>query len=152
MAKFWKRSEIDEGLPAMADGYWQLINGCRYELSFRLNVDVVMEESPDCFKFIIETDRRIDDVVKAYMVEIHHGVTKIIRRSNSLVDFTSLDDLELDMWWFRLPNMTRSELVSFVYEDGEAIEDVGEEEETIEALKLKAGQVVRPKVHRERPH
>ncbi|XVF28827.1 hypothetical protein REPUB_Repub15cG0065800 [Reevesia pubescens] len=91
------------------------------ELPFRSDADVAVEESPDCFKFVAETDGRIGDVVRAHTVEIHPGVTKIVIRSNSLVDFSSLDDLELDMWRFRLPETTRPELASAVYEDGELI-------------------------------
>ncbi|XP_022738944.1 uncharacterized protein LOC111291444 [Durio zibethinus] len=91
------------------------------ELPFRSDADVAVEESPDCFKFVAETDGSIGDVVRAYSVEIHPGVTKIVIRSNSLVDFSSLDDLELDMWRFRLPETTRPELASAVYEDGELI-------------------------------
>ncbi|PPD74167.1 hypothetical protein GOBAR_DD28909 [Gossypium barbadense] len=81
------------------------------ELPFRSDADVAVEESPDCFKFVAETDGRIGDVVRAHTVEIHPGVTKIVIRSNSLVDFGLLDDLELDMWRFRLPETTRPELV-----------------------------------------
>ncbi|XVE65990.1 hypothetical protein DITRI_Ditri08aG0045300 [Diplodiscus trichospermus] len=91
------------------------------ELPFRSDADVTVEESPNCFKFVAKTDGRIGDVVRAHAVEIRPGVTKIVIRSNSLVDFNSLDDLELDMWRFRLPETTRSELASAVYEDGELI-------------------------------
>lgn len=76
-----------------------------------------MEESPDCFKFVAETDGISD--VRAHMVEIHPGVTKIVIRPGNDVDFASLDRLELDVWRFRLPESTRPELASAVYEDGE---------------------------------
>ncbi|XWS39296.1 hypothetical protein CRYUN_Cryun18bG0039100 [Craigia yunnanensis] len=104
------------------------------ELPFRSDADVAVEESPDCFKFVAETDERIGDVVRAHTVEIHPGVTKIVIRSNNLVDFSSLDDLELDMWRFRLPETTRPELASAVYEDGELIVTVpkGGEVENLE--------------------
>ncbi|XP_007034782.2 PREDICTED: uncharacterized protein LOC18603005 [Theobroma cacao] len=104
------------------------------ELPFRSDADVAVEESPDCFKFVAETDGRIGDVVRAHTVEIHPGVTKIVIRSNSLVDFSLLDDLELDMWRFRLPETTRPELASAVYEDGELIVTVpkGGEVENLE--------------------
>ncbi|XP_039037831.1 uncharacterized protein LOC120175232 [Hibiscus syriacus] len=91
------------------------------ELPFRSDADVAVEENPNCFKFVVETDGRIGDVVRAHTVEIHPGVTKIVIRSDSLVDFGLLDDLELDMWRFRLPETTRPELASAVYEDGELI-------------------------------
>ncbi|GLT60327.1 hypothetical protein SLA2020_330980 [Shorea laevis] len=89
------------------------------ELPFRSDAEVEVEESPDCFKFVVETDSISD--VKAHTVEIYPGVTKIVVRPGSHVDFTLLDDLELDMWRFRLPESTRPELASAVYEDGELI-------------------------------
>ncbi|XWS13656.1 hypothetical protein CRYUN_Cryun36dG0056900 [Craigia yunnanensis] len=108
------------------------------ELPFRSDADVEVEESPDCFKFVAETDGRIGDVVRAHMVEIHPGVTKIVIRSNSLVGFSSLDHLELDMWRFRLPETTRPELASAVYEDGELIVTVPKGGE-VENLELGGG-------------
>lgn len=78
-----------------------------------------VEESPEYFKFVVETDGIGD--VRAYTIEIHPGVTKIVVRANGSVEFSSLDELELDMWRFRLPESTRPELASAVYEDGELV-------------------------------
>ena len=68
--------------------------------------------------------------MRAHAVEIHPGVTKIVVRDGSPVEF-SLDDLQLDMWRFRLPESTRPELASAVFVDGELIVTVpkGEDEE-----------------------
>lgn len=54
----------------------------------------------------------------AYMVEIHPGITKIVVRTNGLSLGLSLDELELDVWRFRLPETTRAELVTVVCVDG----------------------------------
>ncbi|KAJ4722481.1 Heat shock 22 kDa protein [Melia azedarach] len=89
------------------------------ELPFRSDADVAVEESPDCFKFVAETDGIGE--VRAHMIQIHPGVTKIVVRPNGFVELSSLDELELDMWRFRLPESTRPELASAVYEDGELI-------------------------------
>ncbi|KAH7573801.1 hypothetical protein JRO89_XS03G0209100 [Xanthoceras sorbifolium] len=89
------------------------------ELPFRSDADVVIEESPDCFKFVAETDGIGE--VRAHMIQIHPGVTKIVVRPNGSVELSSLDELELDMWRFRLPETTRPELASAVYVDGELI-------------------------------
>ncbi|XP_021897114.1 uncharacterized protein LOC110814082 [Carica papaya] len=89
------------------------------ELPFRSDADVSVEESPEYFKFVVETDGIGD--VRAYTIEIHPGVTKIVVRANGSVEFSSLDELELDMWRFRLPESTRPELASAVYEDGELV-------------------------------
>ncbi|KAH9682601.1 Heat shock protein [Citrus sinensis] len=89
------------------------------ELPFRSDADVAVEESPDYFKFVAETDGMGE--VRAHMVEIHPGVTKIVIRPNGCVELSSLDELELDMWRFRLPESTRPELASAVFEDGELI-------------------------------
>ncbi|XP_044484302.1 uncharacterized protein LOC123210143 [Mangifera indica] len=89
------------------------------ELPFRSDADVAVEEKPDCFKFVAETDGFGE--VRAHMIQIHPGVTKIVVRPNGSVQLSSLDELELDMWRFRLPETTRPELASAVYVDGELI-------------------------------
>ncbi|KAK7391063.1 hypothetical protein VNO78_19384 [Psophocarpus tetragonolobus] len=98
------------------------------ELPFRSDADVAVEEAPDCFRFVAETDGIGD--VRAHTVEIHPGVTKIVVRDGGSVEL-SLDQLELDMWRFRLPESTRPELASAVFVDGELIVTVpkGLEEE-----------------------
>ncbi|GMY27386.1 hypothetical protein FCV25MIE_22628 [Fagus crenata] len=98
------------------------------ELPFRSDADVSVEENPDCFRFIAETDDDIGEV-HAHTVEIHPGVTKIVVRESGSLEL-SLDDLELDMWRFRLPESTRPELASAVFVDGELIVTVpkGDEE------------------------
>ncbi|XP_054807137.1 uncharacterized protein LOC129309551 [Prosopis cineraria] len=88
------------------------------ELPFRSDADVSIEEGPDCFRFVAETDGIGD--VQAHTVEIHPGVTKIMVRESGSAEL-SLDDIELDMWRFRLPESTRPELASAVLVDGELI-------------------------------
>ncbi|KAK2647033.1 hypothetical protein Ddye_022228 [Dipteronia dyeriana] len=102
------------------------------ELPFRSDADVAIEESPDCFKFVAETD--VIGEVRAHMIQIHPGVTKIVVRPNGSVELSSLDALELDMWRFRLPETTRPDLASAVYVDGELIVTVpkGGEVESLE--------------------
>ncbi|XP_023527185.1 uncharacterized protein LOC111790497 [Cucurbita pepo subsp. pepo] len=90
------------------------------ELPFRSDADVLVEENPDCFRFIAETDGNISDGVRAHAVEIHPGVIKIVVRETSSLEMT-MDELELDMWRFRLPETTRPELASAVFVDGELI-------------------------------
>lgn len=89
------------------------------ELCFRSDADVLVEENPDCFRFVAETDSDIGDV-QAHTVEIHPGVIKIVVRESGSLQL-SLDELELDMWRFRLPESTRPELASAVFVDGELI-------------------------------
>ncbi|XP_020205464.1 uncharacterized protein LOC109790675 [Cajanus cajan] len=91
---------------------------CVLELPFRSDADVAVEEAADCFRFVAETDGIGD--VRAHTVEIHPGVTKIVVREGGSVEL-SLDQLELDMWRFRLPESTRPELASAVFVDGELI-------------------------------
>ncbi|XP_015888179.2 uncharacterized protein LOC107423169 isoform X2 [Ziziphus jujuba] len=99
------------------------------ELPFRSDADVSVEESADCFRFIAETDN-IGGGVRAHMVEIHPGVTKIVVRESGSAELT-LDELELDMWRFRLPESTRPELASAVLVDGELIVTVPKEERIV---------------------
>ncbi|KAM1195494.1 hypothetical protein ACFX13_022490 [Malus domestica] len=89
------------------------------ELPFRSDADVLVQENPDCFRFVAEADNISDDV-RAHTVEIHPGVTKIVVRESGSVELT-LDELELDMWRFRLPESTRPELASAVFVGGELI-------------------------------
>ncbi|XP_054822240.1 uncharacterized protein LOC129320704 [Prosopis cineraria] len=96
------------------------------ELPFRSDADVTIEESPDFFRFVAETDGIGD--VQAHMVEIHPGVTKVVVRDSGSLEL-SLDELELDIWRFRLPESTRPELASAVFADGELIVTVPKSEE-----------------------
>lgn len=93
------------------------------ELPLRSNADVAVEESHDCFKFVAETDGGGErggggrGGVSAYMVEIHPGVIKILVRTNESSSLgLSLDELELDVWRFRLPESTRPDLVTVDYD------------------------------------
>lgn len=96
------------------------------ELPFRSDADVSVEESADCFRFVAETDS-IGYDVRAHTVEIHPGVTKIVVRESGSVELT-LDELELDMWRFRLPESTRPDLASAVFAEGELIVTVPKDE------------------------
>ncbi|XP_061994103.1 uncharacterized protein LOC133712042 [Rosa rugosa] len=90
------------------------------ELPFRSDADVLIEENPDCFRFVAETESFGHDV-RAHTVEIHPGVTKIVVRERGSAAELTLDELELDMWRFRLPESTRPELARAVFVDGELI-------------------------------
>lgn len=61
----------------------------------------------------------------------HGSFLQIVVRPNGSLELLPLDELELDMWRFRLPQSTRPELASAVCVDGELIVTVpkGEEEE-----------------------
>ncbi|XP_010440384.1 PREDICTED: uncharacterized protein LOC104723692 [Camelina sativa] len=99
------------------------------ELPLRSDADVAVQESPDCFRFVAETNG--GGGVRAYMVEIHPGVTKILVRTNGSSSLgLSLDELELDVWRFRLPESTRLDLVTVDCDgDGELIVTVPKIEE-----------------------
>lgn len=89
------------------------------ELPFRSDADVSVEEFPDFFRFVAMADDMGEDV-RAHTVEIHPGVTKIVVRGGGF-EGLSLDELELDVWRFRLPESTRPELASAVCVDGELV-------------------------------
>ncbi|OVA15495.1 hypothetical protein BVC80_9035g9 [Macleaya cordata] len=89
------------------------------ELPFHSDADVLVEENPNCFRFIVITDGFGNDV-RAHTVEIHPGVTKIVIGGNNVLEF-SLGEFELDLWRFRLPPSTRPELANAVYVNGELI-------------------------------
>ncbi|EFH38493.1 predicted protein [Arabidopsis lyrata subsp. lyrata] len=94
------------------------------ELPLRSEADVTVEERHDCFRFVAETVGLCggDGEMRAYMVEIHPGITKIVVRTNGSSSLgLSLDELELDVWRFRLPESTRPELVTVACVDGDLI-------------------------------
>ncbi|KAJ0264735.1 Heat shock protein [Hirschfeldia incana] len=90
------------------------------ELPLRSEADVSVEERHDCFRFVAETEGLCGGggEMRAYVVDIHPGITKIVVRTNGLSLGLSLDELELDVWRFRLPETTRAELVTVVCVDG----------------------------------
>ncbi|XP_010511470.1 PREDICTED: uncharacterized protein LOC104787563 [Camelina sativa] len=94
------------------------------ELPLSSEADVSVEERQDCFRFVAETVGLCDGDgdMRAYMVEIHPGITKIVVRTNGSSSLgLSLDELELDVWRFRLPESTRPELVTVACIDGALI-------------------------------
>ncbi|GAB2282359.1 hypothetical protein Dimus_016904 [Dionaea muscipula] len=106
------------------------------ELPFRSDADVLIEETDLSFRFTVSDTDVVDDV-RADTIEIYPGVTKIVLRSNHVL-YLSIDDLELDIWRFRLPATTRPELATASYVDGDLVvmvpkggddEDDEEEEE-----------------------
>ncbi|KAL6957043.1 hypothetical protein U1Q18_031231 [Sarracenia purpurea var. burkii] len=107
------------------------------QLPFRSDADVSVEENSDCFRFVAETSDAIGDDVKLHAVEIHPGVTKIVVRNGDGISREGggevvellLEELEVDVWRFRLPAMTRPELASAVFVDGELIVTVPKSEE-----------------------
>uniref|UniRef100_A0A803L9Y7 Uncharacterized protein n=1 Tax=Chenopodium quinoa TaxID=63459 RepID=A0A803L9Y7_CHEQI len=93
------------------------------ELPFDSDADVVVEERHDCFKFTVEDDGGIAGVgyssgVKAHVVEVHPGITKVVIRSRENLSRPIVDELELDVWRFRLPSSARPELATAVYARG----------------------------------
>lgn len=100
------------------------------ELPFRSDADVSVFENSNCFRFVAETDG-VSDEFRAHMVQIHPGVIKVVVRQIAALDLT-LDELEIDMWRFRLPETTLPELATATFAGGKLIvtvpktEDAGE--------------------------
>lgn len=90
------------------------------ELPFHSDADVLVQETSNSLRFVVTTDDDIGDDVRAHTIEIYPGVTKIVVRGTNVLDL-SMDELELDVWRFRLPAATRPELASAVYTDGELV-------------------------------
>ncbi|KAK9725518.1 hypothetical protein RND81_05G150100 [Saponaria officinalis] len=83
------------------------------ELPFKSDEDVYVEDRHDCLKFVASND---SGVVEGgiHVVEMHPGITKVVVRNRGVC----VDDLELDVWRFRLPVSVRPELVTVVYPPG----------------------------------
>ncbi|KAJ4832290.1 hypothetical protein Tsubulata_048742 [Turnera subulata] len=83
------------------------------ELPFHSDADVLVQETPESFRFSIKREDMYDDF-EAQVVEIFPGATKILVRETNPED----DDHDgswadgFDTWRFRLPAMTRPEMVS----------------------------------------
>lgn len=97
------------------------------ELPFHAEADVSIQEDEDCFRFALFTDQITGDV-EAHLVEVIPGVSKIIIRAENMLQL-SIDELELDLWRFRLPSSTRPELASAAYIAGELIITVPKSED-----------------------
>ncbi|KAK6913950.1 hypothetical protein RJ641_021271 [Dillenia turbinata] len=89
------------------------------ELPFKSDADVSVEERSDCLRFIANVDKIV--AVRAHTVEIHPGVVKIVIRESGNAVQLLVDELELDLWRFRLPASTRPELASAECVDGELV-------------------------------
>ncbi|XP_059302691.1 uncharacterized protein LOC132054739 isoform X2 [Lycium ferocissimum] len=90
------------------------------ELPFHSDADVSIQETSDSLRFVIPTDDDVGNNIRAHIVEIYPGVTKIVIRGDNVFD-SSLSGLELDLWRFRLPEVTVPELASAVFSGGELV-------------------------------
>jgi len=96
---------------------------CRVlELPFNSEVPVAVEENGECFRFVVSCDEALAfQEARAEIIEIAPGVIKVVIREASRRLRFSMDDLELDMWRFRLPSSTLPELSTAIYRDGELV-------------------------------
>lgn len=96
------------------------------ELPFNSDADVSIEERPDCFRFVAKDGflgggGRVD--VRAHMIEVHPGVKKVVvkRNGGKVGKLLLIDELELDMWRFRLPANSLPEAAKAVCSGGELV-------------------------------
>ncbi|CAM8887273.1 hypothetical protein QQ045_024735 [Rhodiola kirilowii] len=100
------------------------------ELPFCATADVSVHEGPNSFRFVVAADADgLGSDVRAHAIEICPGVVKIVVRGDAIVADLSLDELEIDMWRFRLPDCTRPEMASAACVDGELVVVVPKGEE-----------------------
>ncbi|KVH94370.1 uncharacterized protein LOC112518318 [Cynara cardunculus var. scolymus] len=96
------------------------------ELPFYSDADVSIHETSDSLKFVVDTDDDIgtDGDIAAHTIEIYPGVTKIVvggRRVVNNCGNNPVNELELDVWRFRLPASTLPELATASFSDGELV-------------------------------
>ncbi|GJY55252.1 hypothetical protein Tco_0454367 [Tanacetum coccineum] len=82
------------------------------ELPFYADAEVTVMETCDSFKFVVDTD--IAGEIGASTIEICPGVTKTVVGEMS-------DEVEIDVWRFRLPEMTVPEMATARFSDGELV-------------------------------
>ncbi|KNA21459.1 hypothetical protein SOVF_042940 [Spinacia oleracea] len=93
------------------------------ELPFDSDTDVFIEERCDCFKFTVEDDGGVVVAggVRAHVVEVHPGITKVVIRKKGNMSQPIVDENELDVWRYRLPSSARPDLATAVYARGELV-------------------------------
>ncbi|XP_076916347.1 uncharacterized protein LOC143576023 [Bidens hawaiensis] len=92
------------------------------ELPLRSQADVLIQDRPDCIRFTASINNNVfSGEVKAYVVKIIPGVTKVVVRGGDCQEVELLEKLEVDVWRFRLPVTTRPELATAVVRGGELV-------------------------------
>ncbi|KAH7577564.1 hypothetical protein ACOSP7_001494 [Xanthoceras sorbifolium] len=82
------------------------------QLPFHSDTNVSVEETSESFLFTATAaGDMINQNVRAHAIEMYPGVTKVVVRRTGGGDFL-LDEMELDLWRFRLPATTRPEMAS----------------------------------------
>ncbi|KAF5809794.1 hypothetical protein HanRHA438_Chr04g0171771 [Helianthus annuus] len=87
------------------------------ELPLQSHANVLIEDRPDCFRFTATIENNaFSGQVRAHAVKIYPGVTKVVVREGNGEGKVELwlDELEVDVWRFRLPATTRPELATAV--------------------------------------
>ncbi|XP_055827191.1 uncharacterized protein LOC129895491 [Solanum dulcamara] len=96
------------------------------ELPIPSDADVEVEENPEFFRFVADIKQHGENIcnVRAQVVEIHPGVTKIVVRngaSGGERELLMLEQLKVDTWRCRLSASAKPELATAVFADGELI-------------------------------
>lgn len=91
------------------------------ELPFDSEADVSVEDRPDCLRFLADGESFYGEV-RTHVVEVHPGVTKVvIRRRESGSHQLSVDNLELNLWRFRLPAVALPEMATAAFSGGKLV-------------------------------
>lgn len=95
------------------------------ELPFYSDADVSIHETSESLKFVVDTDDDIGSDIAARTIEIYPGVTKIVVVGTRIVDDSVesclVNEMEIDVWRFRLPASTLPELATASFSDGELV-------------------------------
>lgn len=83
---------------------------------------MAVEENGESFRFIVTSDEAMAfQEARAEIVEISPGLIKVVIREAKSRPRFSMDELESDIWRFRLPSSTLPALSTAVYSDGELV-------------------------------
>ncbi|KAK9671939.1 hypothetical protein RND81_12G065300 [Saponaria officinalis] len=90
------------------------------ELPFKSDEDVYVEERSECLKFVASAN---SGVVGGgiHVVELHPGIVKVVVRKRGSSSQMTIDEVEIDVWRFRLPMNACPELATVVYERGQMV-------------------------------
>lgn len=93
------------------------------ELPFYSDAEVSIQETSDSLRFVVDTDDDISTDIAAHTIEIYPGVTKVVVSGTRGVGDSGSDvnQLEVDLWRFRLPESTQPEHATAAFSDGELV-------------------------------
>lgn len=89
------------------------------ELPFASDTPVTVQETQDCYAFLVQQPGLVAEDVRIEVLEIVPGATKVVMRGAERIRAAVLEDVEMmNPWRFRLPACTIPEAATSDYQGG----------------------------------